>query len=59
MSLVLEAALGDLGTVITFESMNHILQEAETGLLDEYSTLPPEIMPEVTDTILEWVAEQA
>lgn len=47
--------LGDQATVITINDMNHVFQEADTGLPNEYGQLVLEPMPELVQTLVDWV----
>jgi len=44
-------------TIVTIENMNHIFQEAETGVFTEYASLDPVVMPELLETMSEWILE--
>jgi len=59
----LEAALRDAGnpnfTIITIPEANHLFQQAISGSITEYSSLPAEMMPELLTAIVEWVTVQA
>ena len=37
---------------------NHLFQDAETGSMDEYSTLKPEFTADFLDFLLDWLAER-
>jgi pimeloyl-ACP methyl ester carboxylesterase len=54
-----EAALAEAGNedyeVVVLPNANHLFQEAETGGLSEYATLPAEFAPDFLPTILEWL----
>ncbi|MEQ8765669.1 MAG: alpha/beta fold hydrolase [Planctomycetota bacterium] len=43
--------------VVTFPAFNHLFQKAETGLLDEYGSLPSDLDPSVVKTIADWLEE--
>ncbi|MEO1286994.1 MAG: alpha/beta hydrolase [Chloroflexota bacterium] len=43
--------------IVIIEGMNHIFQEAETGALSEYGTLEQVVMPELIDTMAEWILD--
>jgi hypothetical protein len=55
----LEAALTEAGNedyeIVVFPNANHLFQEAETGGLSEYGTLPAEFTPDFLPTIIEWL----
>ncbi len=57
-----EAALKRAGnpdfTIVTLPDMNHILQQAITGGLDEYGQLKQELHPDLMPLIIEWLAER-
>ncbi len=44
--------------LIEFENINHLMQNAETGLPGEYSTIKETISPEVLKVIGEWITRQ-
>lgn len=46
-------------TIMTLPELNHLFQHAVTGLPDEYARIEETIAPEVTRTIVEWVALRA
>ncbi len=53
------AADGTLdATVVTFPGLNHLMQPATTGGLDEYGTVPTTIDPVVLETIATWLQER-
>lgn len=57
----LEAALAgnpDV-TVALMPSANHLFQKATTGTPSEYATLPGNLMPELLDTLAEWLTARA
>src|SRR5690625_1605602 len=54
----LAAADTDDYTVVTIEDMNHLLQPAETGSLDEYILIETTIHPELLELLLDWLAER-
>lgn len=41
--------------IVNFPNANHLFQEAETGNIDEYETLPFEFTPDFLPTIVEWL----
>ncbi|MEM9954617.1 MAG: alpha/beta hydrolase [Chloroflexota bacterium] len=43
--------------IVVIEGMNHIFQEAETGALSEYGTLEQVVMPELLETLAEWILD--
>lgn len=45
----------DMITIVTIPSMNHVFQEAETGSLEEYATLDQTVMPELLQTVGDWI----
>ena len=57
-----EATLEQAGnpdfTVATLPDMNHILQRAVTGGLDEYGTLEPVLHSDLMPLIIDWLAER-
>lgn len=54
----LAAADTDDYTVVTIEDMNHLLQPAETGSLDEYILIETTIHPQLLELLLDWLAER-
>lgn len=42
-------------TVRTFEGLNHLMQPADTGLVDEYATIETTIDPVVLDAVTDWL----
>lgn len=48
------AANGDV-TVAVFPRANHLFQQATTGSITEYRTLPPTFVPRFLDTISSWI----
>ena len=44
--------------IIEFDNMNHLFQESETGLIEEYSKIEQTISSKVLDTISKWILEQ-
>lgn len=54
-----EAILAESGnpdaTIITLEDANHLFQAAQTGSLDEYSTLEPNFTPDFLPTVSNWI----
>ncbi|MGH3777198.1 MAG: hypothetical protein ACRDRR_15945 [Pseudonocardiaceae bacterium] len=42
-------------TVRTFPQLNHLMQPATTGALDEYARIETTISPEVLDTVTQWL----
>lgn len=55
MREALAAAGNDDATVITFEGLNHLMQPATTGLLDEYASITTTIDPIVLETVSDWL----
>lgn len=57
----LEAVLTEAGNenfeIVIFENANHFFQEAETGSVEEYATLPAEFTEGFLDTISDWILE--
>lgn len=55
----LEAALQSVGntdvTIQVLPTANHLFQEAVTGGVDEYATLPPQLMPEFLQAVSQWL----
>ena len=49
--------MNDNITIVTIEGMNHIFQLAETGAVSEYGELEQTIMPELLETVTEWILE--
>ena len=43
----------------TFSGLNHLFQNANTGLINEYSKIEETIAPEVLEFVTEWVLKQA
>ncbi len=56
---LVEAALAEGGNedyeIVVLPNANHLFQEAETGGLSEYGTLPAEFTPELLPTIIDWL----
>jgi hypothetical protein len=42
-------------TIITFPKANHLFQEALTGTIVEYSSLPKEFLPSFLPAISSWI----
>jgi len=55
MREALAAAGSDDATVITFEGLNHLMQPATTGLVDEYAAIPTTIDSIVLQTVGDWL----
>jgi len=55
MREALAAAGNDRASVVTFAGLNHLLQPAVTGGLDEYGLIETTIDPIVLDTITSWL----
>lgn len=57
----LEAALAEAGNedyeIVIFPNANHLFQEAETGALSEYGSLPNEFTPDFLPTIIDWLLD--
>jgi pimeloyl-ACP methyl ester carboxylesterase len=57
----LEAALAEAGNedyeIVVLPNANHLFQEAETGAVSEYGTLPAEFTPDFLPTIIDWLRE--
>lgn len=55
----LEAALEAGGNtdyeIVVLPDANHLFQQADTGAVSEYATLPPEFTPELLPTIIDWI----
>lgn len=49
--------MNDNITIVTIENMNHIFQLAETGALSEYGTLEQTVLPELLETVADWILE--
>jgi pimeloyl-ACP methyl ester carboxylesterase len=45
--------------IVVFPDANHLFQSAETGAMEEYSTLAAEFTPDFLPTVVEWVSQQA
>lgn len=58
----LEAALASAGntdvTVVVFPTANHLFQDAVTGAVSEYATLPTEFVPGFLEAITDWLLER-
>jgi hypothetical protein len=58
-STALRATLDKAGnadvTVQVLPAANHLFQEAQSGGVDEYTTLPPSLMPEFLEAISQWL----
>ncbi|TYP91704.1 hypothetical protein LX73_2530 [Fodinibius salinus] len=54
----IKAALESAGVpyrIEVFEQANHLFQKADTGLPQEYGTLPNQFLDKFTSTIIEWI----
>jgi hypothetical protein len=49
-----KAANADI-TIQVLPTANHLFQEAQSGGVDEYATLPPNLMPEFLELISQWL----
>jgi uncharacterized protein len=58
MREALAAAGNPDATVITFPGLNHLMQPAVTGNVDEYGAIAITIDPVVLDTIADWLQER-
>ncbi|MFW5689894.1 MAG: alpha/beta hydrolase family protein, partial [Spirochaetota bacterium] len=58
MRTALEAAPTDEYTVRALDGLNHLLQPAESGAVEEYAQIETTIAPEALELIAEWVAGQ-
>lgn len=45
-------------TIKEFESLNHLFQTAETGMVSEYGTIEETISPQVLETIKDWILKR-
>jgi pimeloyl-ACP methyl ester carboxylesterase len=45
-------------TVRVFEGLNHLMQPARTGAIDEYATIQTTVAPEVLRAVGDWLAER-
>lgn len=45
-------------TVLVFEGLNHLMQPATTGLIDEYATIETTIDEAVLETVVGWLTER-
>ncbi len=58
-STALQAALDKTGntdvTIQVLPEANHLFQQAGTGGVEEYATLPPQLMPEFLEAISQWL----
>lgn len=54
----LAAAGNDDATVITFPGINHLMQPADTGSVEEYADIETTIDPEVLDAITDWLRDR-
>jgi uncharacterized protein len=58
-SAALQAALARAGnpdvTIQVLPTANHLFQDANTGGVDEYALLPPQLMPEFLEAISQWL----
>ncbi|HYH32504.1 MAG TPA: alpha/beta fold hydrolase [Pseudonocardia sp.] len=46
-------------TIRTFPGLNHLMQPATTGAIDEYAGIPTTIDPQVLDLVTRWLDERA
>ncbi len=58
MREALDAAGNPDATVITFEGLNHLMQPAVTGGVDEYGAIETTVDPAVLETIARWLQER-
>lgn len=58
MREALSAAGNEDATVITFPGLNHLMQPATTGGIDEYGAIETTIDPIVLETITQWLQER-
>lgn len=42
-------------TIVKFDNLNHLMQKAQTGKVDEYGQINTTIEPEVLTTVSEWI----
>ena len=54
----LEKASNKNFKIIELEGLNHLFQEAETGEMDEYSTIDQTFSPQALEIILNWILVQ-
>lgn len=58
----LEDALARAGnsdvTTVVFPTANHLFQDAKSGALSEYALLPATLLPEMLNTLADWVMER-
>jgi hypothetical protein len=54
----LAAAGNTLSRTVVLPTANHLFQDALTGAVTEYGTLPAEFTPELLPLVTEWVTEQ-
>lgn len=47
----------DRATIRIFEGLNHLMQPAKTGAVEEYGEIPITISPEVLEMIPDWLAD--
>jgi hypothetical protein len=57
LEATLEQAGNDDVEIVVLPNANHLFQEAETGSLSEYATLPTEFTPDLVPTIEEWLRD--
>lgn len=43
--------------VVRYDNLNHLLQECQTGMVNEYGTIEQTIAPHVLDDILNWIKQ--
>ena len=55
----LEAGGNEAVEIVVFPDANHLFQSAQTGAVEEYSTLAAEFTPDFLPTVVEWVVRQA
>lgn len=58
LNAALEKAKNSDVTVKLFPKANHLFQEAVTGSVEEYATLPTDFVPGFLDTIADWLLER-
>ncbi len=58
MRAALREAGVDDATVVTLGGLNHLMQPARVGGLDEYATIRTTVAPELLDLVSEWLGER-
>ena len=58
MRRALESAPTDDVTILVYPELNHLFQEAQTGLMSEYATIEETFSPRVLEMMSDWIAQR-